>query len=259
MRNIALAFVATSLFAATAALAADMAAPYSAPPAPSCSSARWDGFYAGINGCGIVHRSTLNDNGNFPVAVIGASVGTQIDTTSSGIAGGQLGYNVQNCLTVWGIETDLDWTGLKTSYGANSFTAANDYTVGDRMRWFGSTRGRVGIAVENLLLFVTSGVAYASINHSVAANFIPFLAGLNPIGFNDTATQWGWIVGAGAEWSFSNNLSLRSEVLLAGFTDRTHTMIFSPLGGPVQMDTLKSSDDVVMFRAGLDYRFGGGR
>lgn len=167
---------------------------------------------------------------------------------------------MQKCLTVWGIEADWDWTSLKKSYGVTQAfapAAGFDYTNSNQMKWFGTIRGRVGIAVENLLLFVTSGLAFAKVNHSITANTVAFPAGATPVGFDDTDTRWGWVIGAGAEWALTNNLSLRSDVLYARFQEKTHTVNFAPLLGPGQSNSFRSLDEVVMIRTGLNWRFGG--
>ncbi|MGB6535546.1 MAG: outer membrane beta-barrel protein [Xanthobacteraceae bacterium] len=240
------------------AAAADISVPYKAPPPSGCASANWNGFYVGINGGGAMDRSTLTDLGNAVVAFNGSAVGTQTVTASGGFVGGTAGYNFQRCLTFWGIEADWDWSSLRNSYGVNPIAIGNDnYTVSDNTNWFGTARFRTGVALENLLLYVTGGAAWANINHAVAPNPAVFPVGSLPIGFNDTVDQWGWAAGAGAEWSFTSNLSLKSEVLVLGFPDQSHVIDFSPRYGAGQLDNFKSSDEIFVFRTGLNWRFGG--
>ena len=144
---------------------------------PACASSNWAGWYGGVNVAAATKRTTLSDDGSDQAIFNGVPVGTHVDQ-ASGFAGGvQVGYNVQKCLTVWGIEADWDWTSLKKSYGVTQAfapAAGFDYTNSNQMKWFGTIRGRVGIAVENLLLFVTSGLAFAKVNHSITANTVAF-------------------------------------------------------------------------------------
>jgi outer membrane immunogenic protein len=107
------------------------------------------------------------------------------------------------------------------------------------------------------LLYVTGGLAYANINHSIAANPAVFGARL-PVGFDDTTTQWGWVLGAGAEWALTSNLSIKSEALVLGFADQNHTVNFAFAPPIANTDQFKSSDQIFVFKTGLNWRFGGG-
>jgi len=254
----ALLFGASSLGIANAA---DLA--YRAPPRAvgGCASANWNGFYVGINAGDAMHRSTLSDQGNAFAEQFGSSVGTQTDTTNGGFVGGTVGYNFQRCLTFVGIEADWDWSRFGTSYAVNPTITGSNWLISDNMKQFGTVRGRTGVALESLLLYVTAGAAWANINHAVAANPVVFGGpAFTPIGFNDTTTQWGWAAGAGAEWSFTPNLSLKSEVLVLGFKDQTHVINFLPRFGPhvFPLNNFTSSDEIFVFKTGLNWRFGGG-
>ncbi|MGB7694274.1 MAG: hypothetical protein WBM12_15540, partial [Pseudolabrys sp.] len=76
--------------------------------------------------------------------------------------------------------------------------------------WFGAVRGRTGLVVDDLLLYVTGGVAYAKFyNRPISPNATQV--------FQHSRTPWGFVVGAGTEWSFAPNWSLVSEFLYMGF------------------------------------------
>jgi outer membrane immunogenic protein len=257
--------IAALLAAATggSAIAADISVPYKAPP-PGCASANWNGFYVGINGGYAMQRSTLSDQGNADALAVESEVGTQADTTSGGLIGGTAGYNFQQCLTFWGIEADWDWSSLRNSYGVNQTVAGNNWTISDNTNWFGTARLRTGVAIENLLLYVTGGAAWADINHAATPNPAVFGARI-PVGYDDTAVQLGWAAGAGAEWSLTSHLSLKAEALVLGFPDKTHVINYTPEFAPLAMpgfpggpDFLRSSDQIFVFRTGLNWRFGGG-
>ena len=167
-----------------------------------------------------MHRSTLSDQGNAFAEQFGSSVGTQTDTTNGGFVGGTVGYNFQRCLTFVGIEADWDWSRFGTSYAVNPTITGSNWLISDNMKQFGTVRGRTGVALESLLLYVT----------------------------------------AGAEWSFTPNLSLKSEVLVLGFKDQTHVINFLPRFGPhvFPLNNFTSSDEIFVFKTGLNWRFGGG-
>jgi len=102
----------TGIFAMTSlAMAADLPArmPAKAPLAPFVAAPTWSGFYIGINGGGGWGQSRHDFVG------LGTSTGNY--DVSGGLAGGTAGFNVQSGAVVWGIEGDLDWSGIR---GTNS-------------------------------------------------------------------------------------------------------------------------------------------
>ena len=104
----------------------------------------WTGFYAGINGGGAWGRSNWSASGN------------SFDT-SGGVVGGTIGYNWQAGPTVFGVEGDIDWSGIKgsTTCGGFSCETKND--------WLGTFRGRVGYAFNRVMPYVTGGLAVGNI------------------------------------------------------------------------------------------------
>ena len=75
------------------------------------------------------------------------------------------------------------------------------------MRWFGTVRARTGVVVDNLLLYVTGGFAYARFNNVLTVfEDAPATA----VAFANSRTRWGWTAGVGTEWAFAPNWSLKS-------------------------------------------------
>jgi outer membrane immunogenic protein len=192
-----------------AALAADL----SRPPPPAAYAVNWGGLYFGVNG-GYVWTDDPVD--------FASTIGLR-PNASGPLFGGQLGYNWQ-CWPEWvfGVEADLDW--------ANIFASQRLSTVGpvpgapfdpfsivaqQRVSALGTLRGRVGYALENVLLYGTGGVAYG--RTELATSVVDTLAGCGPAGFCATATstQWmvGWAAGVGFDWSFLPRWSFRTEYL----------------------------------------------
>ena len=86
--------------------------------------------------------------------------------------------------------------------------------VENRLRWFGTTRARAGVVVDNLLLYVTGGLAYANFRR----NYTYFQDGpAHANVFSSNNTKLGWAAGAGAEWAFANNWTLKGEFLYMSF------------------------------------------
>jgi outer membrane immunogenic protein len=208
----------------THAMAADMAV--KAPPAPVVMDS-WTGFYAGFNGGGVWGRDHLSaapaDPGTTafwaPCNTAGAC---PFDyghggTGSSGEFGGQIGYNWQVNSVVYGIESDIQWTDVKSSVSIalpNTGTGFVPFsgTASSKLEWFGTTRGRLGfLAQPNLLLYGTGGVGYGSVSNFWNG---AFAAPANQIvngGASDTRV--GWVAGAGIEWKVNRSWIVGVEYL----------------------------------------------
>ena len=95
----------------TASVAADLPshkAPAAYPAATSATSAKWTGFYVGLNGG--YGNATFKDPYVTPVLGTFSSTG--------GLAGLQVGFNYQIDKYVIGVEADYDWANLSASKGA---------------------------------------------------------------------------------------------------------------------------------------------
>jgi len=190
MRRALLAAIGFSALSATAALAADMPpSRYMPPPrAPAyVPFFMWTGFYVGINAGYGFGTSNWTDT---------AGVTTGDFNVSGGAVGGTLGYNMQFGSAILGIETDLDWASIKGSTAVNCGT-----TCDTELQWLGTTRARLGYALDRFLPYITGGAAYGSIK-----------ASLSGIG-STTATKVGWTAGGGLEYAFLNNWTVKAEYL----------------------------------------------
>jgi outer membrane immunogenic protein len=181
MKRVLLTSVGLAALAAfsSVASAADLRpAPYAAAPyaAPYYN---WTGFYVGINGGGGWGNSTWTGANSF--------------NTSGGLIGGTVGYMRQFGPLVAGIEGDLDWANIQ---GGGLCTFACQTTT----NWLGTARGRVGYAFDRWLPYVTGGLAFG--NFEAASN----------LGKSDT-TNAGWTIGAGVEYGFVPNVSVKAEYL----------------------------------------------
>jgi outer membrane immunogenic protein len=192
--------------AAGAAVAADLPGgptPYYSAPAPS-GLYNWSGPYAGLN--------------------VGYEWGRITNTAGSpsGLAGGgQVGYNWQSGQFVFGGETDLQISGANDTFAPYEFSNP----------WFGTLRGRAGVAFNNVLLYATLGLAYGDVKGQFA-------------GLDETKTEVGWTGGIGAEYGFTPNWSAKVEYLYMDLASRT----FSITG---TADGLHAN----LVRLGLNYHF----
>jgi outer membrane immunogenic protein len=263
-KKLALAVVAASALLTTTAFAADMAPRYTkAPPPAPVAIYNWTGFYIGAHVGGGWNESDTSTIFLPSAAAFNALPFTVSHDHSGVMAGGQIGYNFQTNNWVFGIEADASWTDWSSGYTvgpildaagvpiAGSFqTAATDFD------FFGTVRGRLGVAVNNWLLYATGGLAYADIRHTVLTAFPP------PAGVGSAFTgtsgddfRAGWTVGAGVEWGFAPNWSLKAEYLYYDLGDITVTGL-DPLFPAFSTSTTFENRGHIA-RGGINYRFGG--
>jgi outer membrane immunogenic protein len=206
-----------------AAQAADLRTPsYKAPAYVSPAYASWSGFYVGINGGYGFGKSNWSGGG--------ATTG-DFDVKGA-MAGGTAGYNFQTGMWVWGLEGDLDWSGMK---GSTTSVCAPS-TCETKNEWLGTARGRIGYAGwSNLLPYLTGGAAFGNIKGTLA-------------GASVTKTNVGWTAGAGLEYAFLGAWSAKVEYL---YTDLGKvTCPAATCGGDIDV---KFKANLV--RVGLNYRF----
>jgi opacity protein-like surface antigen len=219
------------LLAATACAAA-LALPASAQD--------WTGFYAGVTAgygdpsdhSGEVLTFDTNRDGVFndvvrtgagadafsPGFCDGAAIGrTPADgcRTSDGnlSVGLRAGYDWQAGNWVFGglgeiakVRIGDDAAGFSTTPASYSFSRDLDYTL--------AARGRVGYAFDTLLPYATAGAVWGDLDHSfnttnTANSFTP----------SDGGDNWGYQLGGGVEWKWSDRISLGVEYLYTSLDD----------------------------------------
>lgn len=210
-----------------------------------CASGyNWGGFYIGAQ----VGTADLRTHTSFhdPSGTLGdVSFFDQDDGFS---VGGQIGYNIQKCMAVFGIEADLAWTDIDRSRSRNigdNPLVPVDPVFRTEMNLFGTIRTRAGVAVDNLLLFVTGGLAFADLEHS-ARNGV--------FSFSDSDTRWGWVVGFGTEYALTDRISWRSDVLYASFNEDDHNTNDGTLNYG-----FRTFDEVWTLRTAINFKLGGDR
>jgi outer membrane immunogenic protein len=181
MNRVAVACVGLWALAGSAAGAADLP-PYYQPGPAYNPIYTWTGFYVGINGGGGWGSSQWDAVNSFDV--------------SGGLIGGTVGYNWQFGQAVLGAEGDIDWSNIK---GTTTVLCPGGCET--RNKWLATARGRLGLAFDRFLPYVTGGLAFGDINATV-----PILPG-------GSISNAGWTVGAGLEVGLVSNVSLKAEYL----------------------------------------------
>ena len=208
------------------ASAADLprAAPYQKAPIVS-PAYNWTGFYVGaMGGYGWSNQVTVNG-----VALTDADI-------KGGFGGGTAGFNYQapGSMFVFGVETDAAWSNIERSETILGITAQ------ERINSFGSVTGRVGVAIDAVLLYGKGGYAWA--NNEISASVLGLTV-------SESHFHSGWTAGGGVEWAFSGLWSAKAEYMFARYSEERY---LAALGG------VDLGADVHTVKAGINYRFGGG-
>lgn len=286
---VSLVAVAFSLVAAQAV---------AAPPAPPS----WTGYYAGLNlgyGGGDDPFSMATVSGAaYPGLGFGTPLYTSFGspfTTKIPIAGwnggGQIGYNYQfHPMWVAGVEADIQASGatgttscllpcspaLDPLFGIPGFRVRfSDISEGNKLKWFGTLRGRIGFTGDKnwAWVYATGGLAFGDVERSGTVSGTSTSNGGGTIfntfagGYDNSSVRVGWTIGAGVEGKLMGNWSVKAEYLyvdLGSVTDSFSTFYTSvncggcgTLGGQAgfRTDSTKFHENIV--RLGLNYRFGG--
>lgn len=215
-----LAGIVALLMAPFAAQAADLPQPYKARPGlVEPAYANWTGFYVGLNaGYGFGTSS-------WDVPAISPD-------PKGALVGGTIGYNFQTGTWVWGVEADLDWSGMKgdATCPGGTCTTKND--------WLGTARARLGYGGwNNWMPYVTAGAAFGDIKAE------------NPAGTEASKTKLGWTAGLGLEYALRANWSVKVEYLYA---DLGSFDCGTTCGSPTP-DNVSFKTNIL--RAGVNYRF----
>jgi len=109
----------SAILSISTACAADLPVKARPPPPPVYS---WAGWHVGINagyGWGPSNDGSLTNFATVfgtPFAVANGFIPSSLGLgPSGGFAGGQIGYDWQKGMTVFGLETDLQWSGIRAS------------------------------------------------------------------------------------------------------------------------------------------------
>jgi outer membrane immunogenic protein len=250
-KRVVIAFFATSLTAG-ASFAADwpLMGPQLYPSAPRMA-VEWTGLYFGVNaGYGWAQSSsTIVIGGGFPggtttplgrgATELGGTTLVDSGKLRGAIAGGQMGFNWQAGMVVFGAEVDAQWSGQQ------------DSALGVKIRSLTTGRARVGLAFDWLMPYVTAGAALVNARDDLILTVGGVTASFPPL----TNTSLGWTAGAGVDVALSSNWSARLEYLHIRANDVTSSVnIPGFLGVGTAAETAAYRDNIV--RVGLNYRIG---
>lgn len=250
-----------SLAAVGAASAADMAVKARPMVAPAAVYS-WTGWYAGVNG-GWAFDTTSTGSLTAFTPLFAAAVATGGTPSflgtkhEGGFGGGQVGYNWQMSNWLLGVEADIQGADIgRTStviYPGGGGINPSVSTGRDHIDWFGTFRGRAGVTAGPALFYATGGLAYGGVKTNITNVFAPPVTG-NFAG-GDSSTRVGWAAGAGVEWGFAPNWTVRGEYLHVDL-GRSSVTMFDPVNFPTSSATYRFNHVADTVRVGVNYRFG---
>ena len=97
---------------------------------------------------------------------------------------------------MFGVEGDIEATGADDTFAPWKFSNP----------WFGTVRGRVGYAFNNILFYGTGGLAFGELRGET-------------FGLSESHTTAGWTAGVGAEFGLAPNWSAKIEYLYVDLSD----------------------------------------
>jgi outer membrane immunogenic protein len=245
-----------ALIGAGPAVAADL----SRPPPPVMKAPvmapifTWTGFYIGGN----IGAAWAQHNWNDAFDGLSFNNGT---SNAVFIGGGQVGGNYQINNFVIGVEGTFDWAANNNNNNVGVVIPAGFPRAGDTLqltandKWIATLAARLGLAYDRVLFYAKAGGAWVGAN---SLTITDVNTGLSITGSNNN-TLSGWLVGAGIEWAFASNWTVKAEYDYIGLGNRTFTV---PVGSPFLVgDTFTTSgtNNVQMATVGINFLFGGGR
>jgi outer membrane immunogenic protein len=222
----------------------------------------WTGLYLGVNAGYGTGSSTNSTYCTTPAGIVSgpgcfAPVGSAL-SPAGGFVGGQVGYNYQTGLFVWGVEADIHVSHINDSTGALPLSCCiatgsiPGYTVlrSENLDWFGTVRGRLGLAIwDRTLVYGTGGLMYGEevSNLLVTTPFGPTYQA------QSSGTHTGWVAGGGLEYAFTNKLSAKVEGLYYNLGSETIAA-----SNPVSPFTVSESNNYkgALVRLGANLKFG---
>ncbi|KJS08422.1 MAG: membrane protein [Hoeflea sp. BRH_c9] len=210
IRKLALLAAALSMPLAGSVLAAD--AILEQPPQPPIAEVMpttylWAGGY-------------LGGYGEYKWGDFDGVAGGDADGFGGGVYGG---YNWQSDNIVYGVESDIGYSGA--DFTAGGLTGEQGFN--------GSLRARIGYDINPFLIYATGGVAATNAELS------------NAVG-SDSNTHFGWTAGAGAEAFVTDTITTRIEYRYSDYQSKDYN-----LGGT----TVSSGFDDHSVRVGIGMKF----
>ncbi len=253
MKPIVVVTIALTSLVSSHAIAADLPQAYQPVPVVMPPPPSWTGFYVGGNVGGAWQSLSAT-----PVSIVNGGFINPgpINFNGSGVlAGGQAGFNYQISSFLVGLEGEFLWTDAKATTvtpgtlfpfigGSSTGTAQTD--------WYATFGPRVGLVLNDLLLYGKGGVAFTSGSYAGTTGGFCCTTTVAPTTF----TAVGWMIGGGAEWRFAYNWSLKGEYEYLNFGTKNFVTVGTTPGFLDVIATNSVKDTANIVKVGVNYRFG---
>ncbi|MGY6709231.1 MAG: outer membrane protein [Rhizobiaceae bacterium] len=186
----------------------------------------WSGFYVGAHG----GWGSGNYDYIFPN---GQNVGSSL---SGGFGGIQAGYNWDFGGVIVGAEGDLSFGNI----GGTSVCPNAAFSCNVDVNFLSTVRGRVGLPLDNVMPYVTAGVAFGNVRRRSSDG---------AQSLSDSRTLTGWTAGLGAEVAVMDGWSIGGEYLYVDLGRRTF-----PGTGPAFSD-VRIGTQMHTFRLKANFRW----
>ena len=298
MKKLFLAGAAVIAMAAATASAADLPAKpvyKAAPPVVAPLPFSWTGFYVGGSagyGWGRDGDVDLSATGTPVVPIPGPGT---LETTAANVAaiptvlrihpkgffgGGQIGYNYQAYLFVFGIEADFSGADIRGAQAGTGSAPIIGFfppdvvtataSASQKLDFLGTVRARLGFTpIDRVLIYGTGGFAYGHVRSSTTVSEVetPPATVVTDTVANGSASgmRAGWAAGGGLEWAFAPRWSIKAEYLyydLGRLTYATSPIVGTSFGFS-QAGTVFGTVNIVastefkgsIARAGVNFHF----
>jgi len=236
-RHTTMLLAATALVAsfAQSASAADLSRPAFKAPAPAAAPFSWAGLYIGAHigaGWGTKEWDQFVAPAEFDSS----------HTVNGILGGGQVGFNVQNGLWVWGAEFQFSGADVK---GKGNCGVDADFNCSTKVNAIGTLAGRVGFVSGQSLIYVKGGGAFA--HDDFKLNF----AGIQSSSISDD--RWGWMLGTGVEYAITNNWSAKVEYNYMDLGTKSYHFNTEP-----GFNNFDITQRLHLIKFGVNYRFNWG-
>jgi outer membrane immunogenic protein len=227
-------------------------------PVPSAPGTNWTGAYIGAQGGYGWGQTQWPD----AFGVVPASSQPGFDH-SGWLAGGTIGVNAQSGRFVFGVEGEILATGIKDSFTWSQVIGPTSLSVtySSKIDWLALATARAGFVVgDKWMVYGKGGIAIAEQQHTatMAQRFAGISTSINPVG---SAVHTGAVVGAGAEYAFAPNWSVKAEYdYIRMFAQQVQLNGIATGGGfgagtQVAETASKINQDLHLVKFGVNYHF----